>query len=180
MDFVPGFNQFSGYLTVSQDNGRRIFYWYVESQRDPKNDPVVFWTNGMLPQYRNMSLMMRCCIESHSNALALLAGGPGCSGLIGFGAEHGPFFMEKDGKLGPNPHSWNTVASILYVEQPAGVGFSYSETQSDYETNDQKAASDMYVLIREFLARFPERKGNDFYIASESYGGHYMPQCKYR
>ena len=41
-----GFNMFSGYLTVSEKNGRHIFYWYVESQNDPASDPVVFWTNG--------------------------------------------------------------------------------------------------------------------------------------
>ena len=151
LDYDPGFNQFSGYLTVSKENGRHIFYWFVESQNDPKNDPVVFWTNG----------------------------GPGCSGLLGLGTEHGPFFIDKEGNLSPNEHSWNKVASILYVEQPAGVGFSYSDTETDYDTNDQKAASDNYALILEFLTRFPERQGNPFYIASESYGGHYMPQREY-
>jgi carboxypeptidase C (cathepsin A) len=81
--------------------------------------------------------------------------------------------------MSPNPFSWNKVASILYVEQPAGVGFSYVNTQADYTTGDAKATSDNYMLIREFLTRFPERQSNDFYIASESYGGHYMPHCKF-
>jgi len=71
------------------------------------------------------------------------------------------------------------VANILYVEQPAGVGFSYSETKDDYNTGDNKTAVDNYALIVEFLKRFPERQSNDFYIASESYGGHYMPQCEF-
>jgi hypothetical protein len=53
-----------------------------------------------------------------------------------------------------------------------------SHTKADFTTGDAKAASDNYVLIREFLKRFPNVQGNDFYIASESYGGHYMPQCK--
>ena len=112
----------------------------------------------------------------HQNASS---GGPGCSGLLGLGTEHGPFFFGKEGKLSPNPHSWNTVASMLYIEQPAGVGFSYSETKDDYNTDDAKAASDNYRAIQEFLARFPERQNNDFFIASESYGGHYIPQCKF-
>lgn len=97
---------------------------------------------------------------------------------MGLGTEHGPFLIDVKGKLTPNPHSWNQVANILYVEQPAGVGFSFSDTESDYDTDDQQAASDNYVLIRQFLERFPERQSNDFYIASESYGGHYMPECK--
>lgn len=150
LDFDPGFDQYAGYLTVSHKHDRNIFYWYVESQNDPTNDPVIFWTNG----------------------------GPGCSGLVGFGAEHGPFYFSADGKVSPNNYSWNKLANILYVEQPAGVGFSYSGRTDDYKTGDKQAASDNYKAIKRFFERFPERKGNDFYVASESYGGHYMPQRK--
>ena len=151
LHFDPGFRQYAGYLTVDKKNKRRIFYWYFESQKDPTTDPVVLWTNG----------------------------GPGCSGLIGMGTEHGPFFIDRDGDLTMNPYSWNTIANMLYIEQPAGVGFSYSKTLSDYRTGDDQAASDMYEVIREFLIRFPERQSNRFYIASESYGGHYMPHRKF-
>jgi carboxypeptidase C (cathepsin A) len=60
------------------------------------------------------------------------------------------------------------------------VGFSYSNTPSDYTTGDHQAAADNYYrVIRAFLERlFPERRGNDFYISSELYGGYFMPQCK--
>jgi carboxypeptidase C (cathepsin A) len=37
-------NQFSGYLNVSSTRG--IHYMYFESERDPENDSVIFWTNG--------------------------------------------------------------------------------------------------------------------------------------
>lgn len=148
LDYDPGFQQFSGYLTVDPDHGRNIFYWYVESQGDPANDPVVLWTNG----------------------------GPGCSGFVGFGTEHGPYYISANGTLSPNDYSWNKIANVLYIEQPAGVGFSYSDTEADYTTGDGPAARDNYQLIREFMKRFPERQTNPFYISSESYGGHYMPQ----
>jgi carboxypeptidase C (cathepsin A) len=150
LDFDPGFDQYAGYLTVNDKHQRNIFYWYVESQGSPDTDPVVLWTNG----------------------------GPGCSGFLGFGTEHGPFFLSKKGDLSKNPYSWNKVANMLYIEQPAGVGFSYSEREKDYQTGDDQAAADNYHVIREFLHRFPDRQSNDFYISSESYGGHYMPQCK--
>lgn len=77
--------------------------------------------------------------------------------------------------LSSNPHTWNQVANILYVEQPAGVGFSYFTKDSDAYVGDDRAAVDNYVLLVEFFQRFPERKSNEFYIASESYGGHYIP-----
>lgn len=143
------FNMFSGYLTVSEDNRRSIFYWYVESQNDPSSDPVVFWTNG----------------------------GPGCSGLIGFGQEHRPFHFSKDGVISLNPYSWNSVANMLYVEIPAGVGFSYSDVPEDMNNvGDEETAADNLVVVEEFFKRFPERLVNEFYISSESYGGHYIPQ----
>jgi carboxypeptidase C (cathepsin A) len=97
--------------------------------------------------------------------------------MLGIGTENGPFDFYSKGRLKPNPFSWNLIANMLYVEQPAFVGYSYSDNASDATTGDRQAASDNYVTIRQFLQRFPERQSNEFYIASESYGGHYMPQC---
>ncbi len=64
---------------------------------------------------------------------------------------------------------------MLFIEQPAGVGFSYSDNSNDYSIGDSQAAKDMYQLILSFFATFPALQSNDFYITSESYGGHYMP-----
>ena len=124
-------------------------YWFAESSNDPDNDPVVLWTNG----------------------------GPGCSGLLGFGTENGPFYIGKEGSpIHHNPYSWNNIANMLYVEIPAGVGFSYTDSPYDTITGDAQTSLDSFYLILEFLKRYPERAKNDFYIASESYGGHYIPQ----
>jgi hypothetical protein len=91
-------------------------------------------------------------------------------------SEHGPFYISSDGTLTPNDSSWNKEANILYVEQPAGVGFSFADTDEDLVTDDKTSAADNYELVLQFLKRFPERQSNPFYVASESYGGHYMPQ----
>ena len=64
---------------------------------------------------------------------------------------------------------------MIFIEQPIGVGFSYSDDPDDYISGDDKAAEDMYNMILLFLDQFPKYKSNDFYITSESYGGHYMP-----
>lgn len=142
------FNQFSGYLTVNQT--KQMHYWMVESAGNPATDPVVFWTNG----------------------------GPGCSGLLGFLGEQGPFRPNADLSLSLNEFSWNNIANMVFVEQPCGVGFSTStaeDTSFDYSNNDAQAATDNYFMLQAFFERYPEYKGNDLYYTSESYGGHYMP-----
>lgn len=119
----------------------------VESMNDPANDPVTFWTNG----------------------------GPGCSGLIGFMTEQGPFRPNADKTLSMNDWAWNKVSNMVFIESPAGVGFSYSDEEADYTTGDAQTAADNFMLIQEFMKRFPEYSSNPLYITSESYGGHYMP-----
>ena len=70
-----------------------------------------------------------------------------------------------------------TAANVLFLESPAGVGFSYSNTTSDFERGgDKKTASDNYVFLLNWLERYPEYKNRDFYISDESYAGHYVPQ----
>ncbi|TVU09857.1 hypothetical protein EJB05_43354, partial [Eragrostis curvula] len=145
------FAQYAGYVTVSKENGRELFYYFAESPYDAASKPLVLWLNG----------------------------GPGCSSL-GAGAmmELGPFRVNADGKtLSRNRHAWNNVANVIFLESPAGVGFSYSNTTSDYEkSGDARTAVDAYVFLLNWLDRFPEYKGRDFYIAGESYAGHYVPQ----
>lgn len=38
------------------------------------------------------------------------------------------------------------------------------------------ASKDNLLVIKAFFERHPERANQPFYIASESYGGHYIPQ----
>ncbi|OAY79811.1 Serine carboxypeptidase 1 [Ananas comosus] len=63
---LPGFDgsfpskHYSGYTTVDEEHGRNLFYYFVVSERNPAQDPVVLWLNG----------------------------GPGCSSFDGFVYEH--------------------------------------------------------------------------------------------
>ncbi|KAM3257945.1 hypothetical protein ACQJBY_049957 [Aegilops geniculata] len=92
--------------------------------------------------------------------------------------ELGPFRVTEDNKtLGRNMHAWNNVANVIFLESPAGVGFSYSNTSSDYDlSGDERTADDAYVFLVRWLERFPEYKARAFYISGESYAGHYAPQ----
>lgn len=74
-----------------------------------------------------------------------------------------------------NEYAWNRISNMVFIEAPAGVGFSHSDEKDDYTTGDAQVALDNYRLIQGFFERFPEYRANDLYISSESYGGHYMP-----
>ncbi|KAL6103600.1 scpep1 [Pungitius sinensis] len=97
-----------------------------------------------------------------------LQGGPGGSGS-GFGnfAEIGPL----DGDLKPRKTSWVQAASVLFVDNPVGTGFSYTDRPGAYATDVATVASDMLVLLRHFFEARPEFQSVPFYIFSESYGG---------
>ncbi len=89
--------------------------------------------------------------------------------------ENGPWYPNANGTLTPNPYSWNTVANVVYLESPAGVGFSYSDTPSDYTTvGDARTANDSLAFLLGFMELHPEYAKNEFWISGESYGGHYV------
>ncbi|THU74745.1 hypothetical protein C4D60_Mb04t36650 [Musa balbisiana] len=71
----------------------------------------------------------------------------------------------------------NGEANLLFLESPVGVGFSYTNTSSDLNSlGDKITAEDSYIFLLNWFKRFPQFKSHDFYIAGESYAGHYVPQ----
>lgn len=74
-----------------------------------------------------------------------------------------------------NPEPWNKRANILYLESPAGVGFSIAELVSDYQHNDMSQSKDAMAALLNWFKYFPEYLRNDLYISGESYGGIYTP-----
>lgn len=150
--------QFSGYLAVGKT--KKLHYWLVEAETDPDAAPLVLWLNG----------------------------GPGCSSLDGFIYEHGPFRTDPEDptKLVRFDQTWATLANMLYLEAPAGVGFSYStdpacssgaadDVCADYQTNDDQTASDSAEGLQVFFSAFPKLAKNGFFITGESYAGVYVP-----
>jgi len=40
------FDQYSGYVTVGEENGRALFYYFVEAPQDASTKPLLLWLNG--------------------------------------------------------------------------------------------------------------------------------------
>ena len=78
-----------------------------------------------------------------------------------------------------NPSRWSQVANVVYLESPAGVGFSYGDS-GDYDHDEKGVRDDMYHFLTAFFAAHPEYATNDFFVFGESYGGHYAPNVAYR
>lgn len=90
--------------------------------------------------------------------------------------EFGPWRPTSNATVERNPYSWTRLANIVFLEQPVGVGFSYTLEEDLIDNfNDYRAAHDNLQVVKKFFEKFPERAGQDFYLASESYGGHYIP-----
>lgn len=156
----PNVKQYTGYLD-DNENDKHLFYckyfqhmeiteyiltWtgFFESRNDPENDPVVLWLNG----------------------------GPGCSSLTGLFLELGPSQIDENIKPVYNEYSWNSNASVIFLDQPVNVGYSYSGSAV---SDTVAAGKDVYALLTLFFKQFPEYSKQKFHIAGESYAGHYIP-----
>ncbi|RHY61235.1 hypothetical protein DYB30_009004 [Aphanomyces astaci] len=139
------FDQYAGHIPLPS-NGQKMFYWLVESESNPSTDPLVLWLNG----------------------------GPGCSSLGGFFTELGPFVVQSDLSVKRNPYAWNRKANMVFLESPAGVGFS-QPVLNDTDYNDNFTTDRAYEFLDEFYAKYPRYKNREFYITGESYAGIYIP-----
>lgn len=152
-DFPLNFSIYSGYLPLNNTNGKSLHYYFVTSEKDKAKDPLILWLNG----------------------------GPGCSSLEGAFMENGPFYFDEAKMImHQNPYAWNKLASMLYIEAPAGVGFSILGEPSNSHTNDNITADNNMLALQLWFEKFPEFKPNDFYIMGESYAGIYVPMLAAR
>jgi carboxypeptidase C (cathepsin A) len=153
--------QYSGYINCGANKDKYLHYWLIESENNPATDPVALWLNG----------------------------GPGSSSLIGLFTENGQLATNDNSLtenttatpvLFYNQYSWSQAASVIYLEQPAGVGFSYCTQNGDptpvhCANNDTQTAEDAFDFLVEWFKAYPEFSTQDFYITGESYAGNYIP-----
>mmetsp|Transcript_17843 Transcript_17843/g.21674 ORF Transcript_17843/g.21674 Transcript_17843/m.21674 type:complete len:550 (-) Transcript_17843:123-1772(-) len=144
----PNVRQIAGYFKLGDQN-KNYFFWFFESRGNPSTDPVVLW----------------------------MTGGPGCSSAIALFAENGPCKVNEDGTdTELNPYSWNEHANMIFIDQPAGTGFSYGT----HDKNEVSVANDMYLFLTEFMDKYRAYASNKFFIFGESYAGHYVPATAHR
>ncbi|KAF7288075.1 hypothetical protein GWI33_000128 [Rhynchophorus ferrugineus] len=140
---------YSGYFTVDKTYNSNLFFWFFLSENNPSEDPVILW----------------------------LQGGPGASSLYGLFTENGPYEVNENLELSYRDYSWTRDHSVLFIDNPAGTGFSF--TDSGFAQNETKVGDDLYSALVQFFTLFPDLQNNDFYVTGESYGGKYVPSISY-
>ncbi|KAJ3497662.1 hypothetical protein NLG97_g1729 [Lecanicillium saksenae] len=143
----PSYGESQWTGSITVSDQRDLFYWYFDSRNDPEHDPII----------------------------VAFPGGPGGSGvLLALGA-NGPCLLEE-GESRPNAWSFNNNASILFLDQPSGTGFSRLANGAPLLDNDQDAAKDFQRFLQLFFSEaFPEKRHLPLHIYTASYGGHYGP-----
>jgi len=138
-------SNWAGYITVNTT--RHLWYWFFESRSDPVNDPFLLW----------------------------MTGGPGCSSLVALFYENGPYHVYSNLSVSLNPYSWNSIANVLWIDQPVGTGFSYADSGDLGVVTEEQMANNMYEFLQKFMTAYPKYQNLSFYITGESYAGHYVP-----
>lgn len=147
----PSFSQemFAGQIPLGI-NTRRIYFYFIRARNDSPKTPIAFWYTG----------------------------GPGCSSLAAMMTEQGPFWPNENGTVSENDNAWTNQMNMVFVDSPAGVGF--SEAPERYAPNDSQTAEDAYDFTKRFMEVFPDMNTRDMYLTGESYAGHYVPNLAVR
>lgn len=155
---------YAGYVEL--DTGMFEHYMLFESESRPASDPLIVWMNG----------------------------GPGASSLFGAFTELGPYRLSTESlrtadfnrtgipTLYDNPRSWTQLGSLLVLNSPPPVGFSYCNPggpagngYSCGNWTDERTAQMNALFVERVLQKYPKLAQLKMYIVGESYGGIYVP-----
>lgn len=98
--------------------------------------------------------------------------------MFGNFGELGPWRIEEDLQLHKNSAPWNRLFGLLFIDSPAGTGFSVAPSPDSIPNNQQDIARDLYTALTLFFNN-PAYRFRPLYITGESYAGKYVPSLSY-
>ncbi|BFZ04952.1 hypothetical protein BsWGS_07991 [Bradybaena similaris] len=150
--FIP--RSHAGFITVDKQLGNHLFFWYFPSHND--SAPLLLWLNG----------------------------GAGISSMLGLLWENGPMEVTRATtgfSITSRAHTWVGPFSVVYVDNPVGAGYSFSEQgEAGYRVTQDGYTNDLYSFVLQFFELFPEYKTRGFYVSGQSYAGKYVPALAHR
>ena len=150
MDFEE-YEMYSGFFTIDVITNSNTYFVFSKALSGDVDAPVLLW----------------------------LQGGPGASSLFGLFTEIGPFNIDKEMNIDPRDQNWNQDHHMLFLDNPLGTGFSFTNELSRMATNQTTIGQDLYAALSQFFEMFPDLRSNDFFVTGESYAGKYVPSCAF-
>ncbi|XP_068619117.1 vitellogenic carboxypeptidase-like isoform X2 [Battus philenor] len=147
---LKNIKSYSGFINVNETESWNLFFWYFPNKKKSADQtPWIIW----------------------------LQGGPGMSSLYGLFKEIGPLQI-INGKVEKMSITWATDYSLLFIDNPAGSGFSFSERKR-YPTTEDEIGESLLNFIKQFIEVFPEVKEAPLFIAGEEYGAKFATGLAY-
>ncbi|KAF6216152.1 hypothetical protein GE061_000491 [Apolygus lucorum] len=146
-------HSYSGFFTVDKEYHSNLFFWYFPAEETSEKDdsaPVILWLNG----------------------------GPGVTSMYGLLLENGPISLGKDNTLAKRAIHWSKHCHMIYIDNPVGVGFSFTD-RNGLVNNETQISTEMHNALVQFFQIFPYLSKNSFFVAGESYAGRYVPAIAY-
>ncbi|XP_043288593.1 venom serine carboxypeptidase-like [Venturia canescens] len=147
-----GVESYAGYFTVNPLSNSNLFFWYFPAKDDAANAPVVLF----------------------------LEGGPGVTSLFSLFFQNGPLSIGSEtGSLKLRAESWTNKHNVIYIDNPVGTGYSFTEWEGALPTTEIQIGEELRSAMVQFFQLFPGLRSNDFFATGESYAGKYVPAVSY-
>lgn len=79
----------------------------------------------------------------------------------------------------PRKYSWHLNHNLIYIDNPVGTGFSFTDSDDGYAKNERDVGQNLLLALQQFFLLFPKLQKNEFFVSGESYGGKYVPAIGY-
>ncbi|KAI9491365.1 serine carboxypeptidase-domain-containing protein [Zychaea mexicana] len=139
-------SQYAGHIEIAPETHSNLFFWMIEQANEKNTEKLIIWLNG----------------------------GPGCSSMDGLFLENGPYRINPDLTVNISSGGWQDHATVVYLDQPVGTGFSFAD-MNGYTKDMNQIVDGFMVFLEKFFDIFPHLKEQDMYLAGESYAGTYIP-----
>ncbi|MFS7948947.1 putative peptidase S10, serine carboxypeptidase, alpha/Beta hydrolase [Helianthus anomalus] len=134
------------YVGVVENEDVQLFYYFIRSESNPDDDPLMLW----------------------------ITGGPGCSSISGLSGSVVRYNGSLP-TLILTPYSWTKMENIIFLDIPVGTGFSYARTKWASRSTDTLLSDRAHEFMRKWFESHPEYVSSAFYVGRDSYSGIPVP-----
>ena len=130
--------------------------WAYERVDNASDCRLLWWLYGAQPP----------APREEAPLLVWLEGGPGGSGWEGDLGQVGP--LDAAGRA--RPATWAARANLLFVDSPAGAGFSFCGRAAGLRNSSAQVVADLRAVLAAAYARHPGLRGCPLWVVGQGWG----------